>query len=46
MVMVVGKGRIHALTLNNYELFVEKMVGNKVPLFIVVTRCEREEGDM
>ena len=46
MVMVVKKGRIHASTLNNFELFVKKMGGKKVPLLIVVTHCERENGDM
>ena len=46
MVIVVKKGRIHASTLNNFELFVKKMGGKKVPLLIIVTHCEREDGDM
>eukprot|EP00903_Cladosiphon_okamuranus_P018890 g17373.t1 len=46
MVMVVQKGRILAPTLDNYKLFVETMTHNKVPLLVIVTNCEREEGDM
>ena len=46
MVIVVKKGRIHASTLDNFELFVKKMGGEKVPVLIVVTHCEREDGDM
>ncbi|CAN0411322.1 unnamed protein product [Pylaiella littoralis] len=46
MVMVVEKGRLHASTLDNYKLFVGEMTFNLVPLLIVVTHCEREDGDM
>ncbi|CAM9708750.1 unnamed protein product, partial [Ectocarpus sp. 8 AP-2014] len=45
-IMVVPQGRIHASTMSNYTLFVEEMMSIMVPLLIVVTYWEREDGDM
>lgn len=49
MVMVINLGRIHSAVDDNYKMFVKTMTADKVPLIIVVTRCERETqatGDM
>lgn len=46
MIMVVSKGTITSTTLSNYNLFVNALTKNKIPLVFVVTHCERERGDM
>lgn len=43
LIMVIKADRITQLMQNNYELFVSLLVNGKIPVILVVTRCENEK---
>jgi len=44
VIMVFKQGRITLTAQRNYELFVQTLTGNKVPVICVVTGCENDES--